>query len=69
MTMLLPLLVLLLAPADDPAPKITIEQQNLGQLLRIRRIFVDRLTGGDAAAQIRDMILSSLAGTHKFVIT
>ena len=69
MIMLLPLLVLLLARADDPAPKITIEQQNLGQLLRIRKIFVERLTGGDAAAQIRDMILSSLAGTHKFVIT
>ena len=68
--MLLPMLLLLLAPADDPAPpKVTIEIQNLGQLLRIRRIFVDRLTGGDSAAQIRDMILSSLAGTHKFVIT
>ncbi len=76
MTMLLPLFLLLLA-AEDPAPrsvtvappKITIEEQNLGQLLRIRRIFVDKLTGGDTAAQIRDMILSSLAGTHKFVIT
>jgi len=75
--MLLPVLFLLLAAAEDPAPrgvtaappKVTIEEQNLGQLLRIRRIFVDKLTGGDTAAQIRDMILSSLAGTHKFVIT
>ena len=75
--MLLPLLLLLFAPAEDPAPravsvappKVTIEEQNLGQLLRIRRIFVDKLTGGDTAAQIRDMILSSLAGTQKFVIT
>lgn len=76
MTMLLPLLLLLLASGEDPAPpaaaavpKVTIEEQNFGQLLRIRRIFVDRLTGGDTAAQMRDMILSSLAGTHKFVIT
>jgi len=74
--MLLPVLLLLLTSADDPAaravaaaPKATIEEQNLGQLLRVRRIFVDRLTGGDTAAQMRDMILSALAGTHKFVIT
>src|SRR5258708_37672944 len=76
MTMLLPLLFMFFAAAEDPAPpaatatpKVTIEEQNLGQLLRIRRIFVDRLTGGDTAARMRDMILSSLAGTLKFVIT
>jgi hypothetical protein len=38
-------------------------------LLAVRRIFVDRLTGGDSASQIRDMIISSLQGARVFTIT
>jgi hypothetical protein len=39
------------------------------RLLEVRRIYVDRLSGGDGADQIRDMIISSLHRTGLFVIT
>jgi len=38
-------------------------------LLKIRRVFVDRLTGGETAAQMRDLLISSLQGSKLFVIT
>jgi hypothetical protein len=38
-------------------------------LLKIRRIYVDRLTGSEAAAQIRDMIINALQAAGPFVIT
>jgi hypothetical protein len=40
-----------------------------GQLLTIKRVFVDRLTGGDTAAQMRDLIISSLQGSKLFILT
>lgn len=39
------------------------------RLLEIRRVFVDRLGGGETASQIRDMIISSLQSGKLFVIT
>ncbi len=39
------------------------------RLLGIRRVYVDRLGGGETAAQMRDMIISSLHGAKLFVIT
>ncbi len=39
------------------------------RLLEIRRVYVDRLGGDETAAQIRDMIISSLHGAKLFVIT
>jgi hypothetical protein len=42
---------------------------DLRQLLTVRRVFVDRLTGGETAAQMRDIIISSLAGSELFVLT
>jgi hypothetical protein len=39
------------------------------QLLTVHRVFVDRLTGGETAAQMRDILISSLAGTDLFVVT
>lgn len=47
----------------------TIEEAGLRQLLHIRRLYVDRLTGGETAAQMRDMLVSSLEGAKIFVIT
>jgi hypothetical protein len=44
---------------DDPA----------AQLLNIKRVYVDRLTGGETAAQMRDLIISSLQGAKLFVLT
>jgi hypothetical protein len=46
-----------------------IEAETLVRLLDIRRVYVDRLTGGEAAAQVRDMIISSLQSAKLFVIT
>jgi hypothetical protein len=47
---MLPLiLVLLQAGSQAPSPK----EEALGQLLIIRRVYVDRLTGGETAAQMR----------------
>jgi hypothetical protein len=40
-----------------------------GQLPQLKRVFVDRLTGGETAAQMRDLIISSLQNAKLFVIT
>ena len=47
-----------LAAAGDPK-----------QLLTVHRVYVDRLTGGETAAQMRDILISSLAGAELFVVT
>lgn len=53
------LLWMLLAAAEErPSP-----------LLSVERVFVDRLTGGDTAAQMRDLLIASLEATKLFVIT
>src|SRR5713226_3687113 len=66
------------APAADrvppsgisPAPQATtIEEDGLRQLLGVRRIYVDRLTGGETAAQMRDLLVSSLESAKLFVLT
>jgi len=69
--------ILMAAAADRVAPAgaapakqdTTIEADSLRQLLRVRRIYVDRLTGGETAAQMRDLLLSSLESAKLFVIT
>ena len=35
----------------------------------IQRVYVDQLTGGDAAAQMRDLLIASLHNTRLFVLT
>jgi len=65
--MLTPFFFFLMAAAPtDPA---TIDQQALEQLLTVRRVYVDRFSGGETAAQMRDMILSGLQNTKLFVVT
>ena len=39
------------------------------QLLTIKRIYVDRLTGGETAAQMRDLIIASLNSAKLYVLT
>ncbi len=56
------------ATAFAQAPP-SIEDASLRQLLTVRRVFVDRLTGGETAAQMRDILISSLEGTKLFVLT
>jgi hypothetical protein len=55
--------------ADAPPSSVAIEENSLKQLLQIRRVYVDHLTGGETAAQMRDILLSSLEGCKLFVLT
>lgn len=54
-------------PAEEPAPKV--EEIAARDLIEVRRIFVDRLSGGDTAVQIRDMIIASLEASKLFLVT
>src|SRR5262249_26281425 len=47
----------------------SIEQSGLRQLLTVRRVYVDRLTGGETAAQMREILISSLEGAKLFILT
>jgi hypothetical protein len=68
--MIVPIAFLLLAAAETSAPDpAVIDEQELQQLLTVRRLFVDRFSGGETASQMRDMILSSLQNTKLFVVT
>jgi hypothetical protein len=55
--------------AETPPSALAIEESSLKQLLQIRRVYVDRLTGGETAAQMRDILLSSLETSNLFVVT
>jgi len=70
------------APVDSPVPGSATRQTdrqrtepakpgpvNPTQLLAIRRVYVDRLSGGETAGQMRDMIIASLENSRLFVIT
>lgn len=45
------------------------DEEPAAQLLKIKRIHVERLGGGETAEQIRDMIISSLQRTGLFLLT
>jgi hypothetical protein len=47
----------------------TPEDETTAQLAKVRRIYVDTLTGGDDALQIRDLLMTSLQRTKQFIIT
>ncbi len=53
-------------PAGDAA---AIEEQCLRELLKVRRVFVDKLGGGETAAHMRDMIVASLQSARLFLLT
>jgi hypothetical protein len=40
-----------------------------GQLLTVKRVYVDKLTGGETAAQMRDLVISSLQSAKLFILT
>jgi hypothetical protein len=52
-----------------PKAPAALDEATLMRLLDIRRVFVDRLGGGETASQIRDMIIGSLQSGKLFVIT
>ena len=69
--MLLPFL-LMAASVVEPKPAAlpaAVDEEVLGQLLTVRRVYIDRLTGGETAMQMRDMIAASFQGAKLFVIT
>jgi hypothetical protein len=45
------------------------EPDTLRQLLTVRRVFVDRFSGGETAAQMRDMVINGLQSSKLFTIT
>ena len=66
---LLALALWLAGAAAAQSSPAAIEDGSLRQLLTIRRVFVDRLTGGETAAQMRDILISGLESTKLFVLT
>lgn len=57
------------AYGQSTSPRPPVEEETLVRLLDIRRLYVDRFGGGETAAQLRDMIISSLQSAKLFVIT
>ncbi|MGQ9633878.1 MAG: hypothetical protein ACUVXB_06480 [Bryobacteraceae bacterium] len=56
-------------PLPSPPPDVELEKVTTLRLLEVRRVYVDRLTGGETAAQIRDMIIASLQNAKLFILT
>jgi len=56
-------LIALTLSAKDPPTDLARE------LPKIRRVYVDTLTGGQAAAHLRELIITSLQHTHLFILT
>lgn len=46
-----------------------LEDASLRQLLTVRRVYVDRMVGGEPAAQMREILISALHRTRLFVVT
>ncbi|MCZ2076365.1 MAG: hypothetical protein HUU41_01370 [Bryobacteraceae bacterium] len=46
-----------------------LDRQMLEQLLGVKRVYIERLGGGEAADQIRDMIISSFQRAKLFIVT
>jgi hypothetical protein len=55
--------------SDLGAAAQSIEDAGLRQLLTLKRVYVDRLTGGETAAQMRDIIIGSLEQSKLFILT
>src|SRR5579884_811442 len=66
---MLPFLLLVLAASDPILKPLAPVETGLRQLLSIRRVYVDRLTGGETAAQMREILISSLEETGLFIVT
>ena len=67
--LLLLCMLMLFAPLDRPADDRDPEDETAAELAKVRRIYIDILTGGDAALQIRDLLMTSLQGSKQFIIT
>ena len=63
------MLIWLLSAGVQAPSAASVEAETLVRLLDVRRVYVDRLTGGETASQIRDMIIASLQSTKLFIVT
>jgi hypothetical protein len=45
------------------------DQDLSGQLVTVKRVYVDRLTGGETAAQMRELLIASLQNARLFILT
>jgi len=62
-------MMMFFAPLDHPSEDSSPEEETSAQLAKVRRIYIDILTGGDAALQIRDLLMTSLHSSKQFIIT
>jgi len=68
-------LILLTSAAQAQAPPVPLQQDAnphdglLIQLLDVKRVYIDKFSGGENAAQLRDMIIASLQRARLFIIT
>jgi len=63
-------MLLFFSPLDrSPDENASPEEEAATQLAQVRRIYIDILTGGDEALQIRDLLMTSLHGSRQFIIT
>ncbi len=58
-----------MAAAEEPPMPAVLEESGLRELRNVRRVYIDRLTGGETAAQMRDILINSLETARLFVIT
>jgi hypothetical protein len=63
------LLVCIGAATFAAGSEAEIDSQTLLQLLNIRRLYVDKLNGGDTAVQLRDMLITSMQSAKLFILT
>ncbi len=57
------------AASASAASGLSVDDESLRALAKVRRVYVDTLTGGDEALQFRDMVMSSLQQSHVFLVT
>lgn len=55
--------------AEEEEEDLPPEQETLAELAKVRRIYVDILTGGDSALRIRDLLMSRIQSTKLFIVT
>ncbi len=58
-------LLLVLSTTDQKPP----EEEPAVQFTKVRRVFVDQLSGGKPALKIRDLLMASLQASKLFVVT
>lgn len=47
----------------------SVEDESRAGLAKVRRVYVDLLTGGESALKLRDLLMTSLQSTKLFIIT